>query len=164
MDFTGCISGSTRAVMIRNSSVSSLALFLGNGASSVGFQAIDTKRDCYNTLPIISNSAFVPTFGLAFLAACELIIQSAQSELADNDHASSVLMLVYALWFDGKLPSKYPPEILFQDRLAFDLRDCAARINDPLVSPEAVAARVRLIMACRIPWLSGRPAPRRSIH
>jgi hypothetical protein len=87
MDFTGCISGSTSAVMIQNSSVSSLALFLGNGASSVGFQAIDTKRDCYNTLPI--NSAFVPTFGLAFLAACELIIQSAQSELADNDHASS---------------------------------------------------------------------------
>jgi hypothetical protein len=63
----------------------------------------------------------------------------------------SVLMLVYALWFDGKLPSEYPPEILFEDRLAFDLRDCAARINDPLVSPEAVAARVRLIMACRIP-------------
>jgi hypothetical protein len=34
--------------------------------------------------------------------------------------------------------------------LAFDLQDCAQRINDPLAGPEAVAARVRLIVSCRI--------------
>ena len=62
----------------------------------------------------------------------------------------SILACVWALGFDNKLSSEYPPEILAEDRLAFDLRDCAQRINGPLASPEAVAARVRLLMACRI--------------
>ena len=61
----------------------------------------------------------------------------------------SALLMVWALWWEIS-PSKYPSEILTEDRLAFDLQDCAARVNEPLASPEAVAARVRLIMSCRI--------------
>jgi hypothetical protein len=62
-----------------------------------------------------------------------------------------VLVWVWVLCRGGVLSSsQYPRELLAEDRLAYDLRDCASRTNDPLASPEAVAARVRLIMACRI--------------
>ena len=62
----------------------------------------------------------------------------------------SILVWVWLFCRDGAFSSsQYPSEILIEDRLAYDLRDCASRINDPVASPEAVAARVRLIMACR---------------
>ena len=67
-----------------------------------------------------------------------------------------ILALIPSIWVwlfcrDGAFSSpQYPSEILIEDRLAYDLRDCASSINDPVASPEAVAARVRLIMACRI--------------
>ena len=63
----------------------------------------------------------------------------------------SILVWVWLFCRDGAFSSpQYPSEILIEDRLAYDLHDCASRINAPLASPEAVAARVRLIMACRI--------------
>ena len=63
----------------------------------------------------------------------------------------SILVWVWLFCRDGAFSSpQYPSEILIEDRLAYDLHDCASRINDPVASPEAVAARVRLIMACRI--------------
>src|SRR6202521_1462510 len=63
----------------------------------------------------------------------------------------SILVWVWLFCRDGAFSSpQYPSEILIEDRLAYDLRDCASRVNDPVASPEAVAARVRLIMACRI--------------
>ena len=63
----------------------------------------------------------------------------------------SILVWVWLFCRNGAFSSsQYPSEILIEDRLAYDLRDCASRINDPVASPEAVAARVRLIMACRV--------------
>src|ERR1700730_14989810 len=80
----------------------------------------------------------------------------------------SILACVWALGLDNKLSSQYPPEILVEDRLACDLRDCAQRINDPLALARSRGGKGALDHGMSdsfaSDWISSRDRPKAAFH